>query len=166
MAKLKNFCDFCFVNLINLNLTLNLAYIIHIANALIKLLTRICQDNPDLEHLTIWSDSCVHQNRNSLVSAAIQRFIDSSVSRIEQIDQKFSEAGHSQIQEVDTAHSVIEKFLRRKFIYSPPALIDEIRKIPECKLKFVVVEMEECDYLDYHLLAHAYNYTIIPYTKV
>lgn len=138
----------------------------HIANALIKLLMRITQDNPDLEYLIIWSDSCVPQNRNSIVSAAIQRFIDSSVSRIKEIVQKFSEAGHSQIQEVDTAHSVIEKFLRRKFIYSPPALLDEIRKIPEGKLKFVVVEMEECDYLDYQLLAHAYNYTVIPYTKV
>lgn len=138
----------------------------HIANALIKLLTRITQDNPDLEHLTIWSDSCVPQNRNSLVSAAIQRFIDSSVSSIEHIDQKFSEAGHSQIQEVDTAHSVIEKFLRRKFIYSPPALVAEIKKIPDGKLNFVVVEMEECDYLDYNLLAHASNYSVVPYTKV
>lgn len=26
--------------------------------------------------------------------------------------------------------------------------------------------MEECDYLDYHLLAHAYNYNVIPYTMV
>lgn len=138
----------------------------HIANALIKLLKRITQDNPLLQRLTIWSDSCVPQNRNSIVSAAIQRFLDSSVSWLGEIDQKFSEAGHSQIQEVDTAHSVIEKFLRRKFIYSPPSLIGELRKIHEGKLKFVVVEMGEVDYVDYQLLAHAYNYTVIPYTKV
>lgn len=138
----------------------------HIANALIKVLNRITQDHPFLEYLTLWSDSCVPQNRNSLISAAIQRFLDSSVSRLEQIDQKFSEAGHSQVQPVDNAHSVIEKSLRHKFIYSPPALVEEIRKIPEGKLKFVVIEMEEVDYLDYQLLAHAYNYTVVPYTKV
>ncbi|KAG4065134.1 hypothetical protein HA402_007531 [Bradysia odoriphaga] len=138
----------------------------HIANAMVKLLTRITEDNPDLEHITVWSDSCVPQNRNSIMSAAIQRFIDSSISCIQQIDQKFSEPGHSKIQEVDTAHSVIEKSLRHKFIYSPTVLIDEIRNIPEGKLKFVTVEMEAADYLDYHHLAQGYNYTVIPYTKV
>lgn len=138
----------------------------HIANALIKLLTRIVQDNPHLEELTLWTDSCVPQNRNSIVSAAIQRFIDSSVSHLKRIEQKFSEAGHGQIQEVDTAHSVIEKFLRGKFIYSPSGLVEEIKKIPDGKLNFVVLEMEPSDYLDYRKLADAYDYTVIPYTKV
>lgn len=138
----------------------------HIANALIKILKRIADDNPMLEHLTLWSDSCVPQNRNSIMSAAIQYFLNTTESNLKKIDQKFSESGHGQVQEVDSAHSVIERFLRNKFIYSPPSLISEFQKLPENKLKFIVVPMEEQDYLDYQSLANAYTYTVIPFTKI
>lgn len=139
----------------------------HIANALIKILKRILADNPWIEHLTLWSDSCTPQNRNSIMSAALQCFLNSEESvNLRCIDQKFSEAGHGQVQEVDSAHSVIERNLRNKFIHSPPALIDEISKIPENKLKFVVISMEEKDYFDYQLIAHAYKYSSVPFTKV
>lgn len=139
----------------------------HIANALIKILKRVLADNPWIEHLTLWSDSCTPQNRNSIMSAALQCFLDSDESfNLRRIDQKFSEAGHGLVQEVDCAHSVIERFLRKKFIYSPTALLKEISEIPEKKLKFVVISMKETDYFDYQLIAHAYKYSTVPFTKV
>lgn len=139
----------------------------HIANALIKILKRVLKDNVWMEHLTLWSDSCTPQNRNSIMSAALQSFLDSDESfNLHQIDQKFSEAGHGLVQEVDSAHSVIERFLRNKFIYSPPSLLAEISKIPKKKLKFDVIPMEENDYLDYQSIAHAHKYSTVPYTKV
>lgn len=91
---------------------------VHIANALVTILKEIVEDNPLLEHLTLWSDSCVPQNRNSIMSTAIQYFLNSSASKnLKQIDQKFSESGHGLVQEVDSAHSIIERFLRKKCIY-------------------------------------------------
>lgn len=139
----------------------------HIANALIKILKRVLADNPWIEHLILWSDSCTPQNRNSIMSAALQCFLDSNESfNLRQIDQKFSEAGHGLVQEVDCAHSVIERHLRNKFIHSPTALLKEISEIPENKLKFVVISMKETDYFDYHLIAYAYKYSTVPFTQV
>lgn len=83
----------------------------HIANALIKVLKLIVEDNTSLEHLTLWSDSCVPQNRNSIMSAAIMNFLNSSASKnLKQIDQKFSEPGHGQIQEVGPTASLKNSF--------------------------------------------------------
>lgn len=116
----------------------------HIANALIKILKRILAENTWIEHLTLWSDSCTPQNRNSIMSAALQSFLDSDESfNLRQINQKFSESGHGLVQEVDNAHSVIERILRNKFVYSPPSLLKTISEIPERKLKFVVIPMEK-----------------------
>lgn len=46
----------------------------HLASALIKALKEIVLDNPQLEELILWSDSCVPQNRNSYVSGASTLF--------------------------------------------------------------------------------------------
>lgn len=48
---------------------------IHISNALIKILNQVVKDIPDLTKLILWSDSCVPQNKNSIImSCAIQTF--------------------------------------------------------------------------------------------
>ena len=38
-----------------------------IASALCTILQRITEDFPDIRNLTLWSDSCVPQNRNSIM---------------------------------------------------------------------------------------------------
>lgn len=139
----------------------------HLASALVKALKRIVLDNPEKEELTLWSDSCVPQNRNSYMSAAIQGFLNSNHSGcIQTIDHKYSEAGHGEVQNVDCAHSVIEKFLRGKFIYSPVSLVKQFHKIPPGKSEFVILEMDDSDYFDYEALAQASKYSVIPYKKV
>lgn len=101
------------------------------------------------------------------MSAALQEFLNSDNSgNLQHIEHKYSEAGHGEVQNVDCAHSVIEKFLRGKFIYSPVSLLKEFRKIPSGKSQFVILEMEHSDYFDYESLAKASKYTVIPYKKV
>lgn len=54
------------------------------------------------------------------MSAALQDFLKSEFSgNVKQIDHKYSEAGHGEVQKVDNVHSVTETFIRHKFLYSP-----------------------------------------------
>ena len=44
---------------------------IHIASALIRILKEILQDQPQFGKLILWSDSCVPQNKNAVMSFAL-----------------------------------------------------------------------------------------------
>ena len=79
---------------------------------------------PGFTHLTLWSDSCVSQNRNSDMSFALKRFLVKHPT-VRTITQKFCAPGHSSIQEVDNIHSRIEKALLIAEIYSPVSLLRE-----------------------------------------
>lgn len=68
-----------------------------LASSLTKILQAVFLDNPHLTKLILWSDSCVPQNRNSIMSVAIATFIKSHPN-IEQIEMKFSTPGHSCVQ--------------------------------------------------------------------
>lgn len=53
------------------------------------------KDTSQLEQLILWSDSCVPQNWNSYMSAALQDFLKSELcGNWKQSDYKYSEAGH------------------------------------------------------------------------
>lgn len=141
---------------------------VHIANALVKILKKVCEDNPQIEKLILWSDSCVPQNRNSIMSFALQHFLNSSdSSNLKIIEQKYGEPGHGNVQEIDAAHSCIERYIKNLEIWSPLTLIRTLVKIPKTwKLKFNVIQMIPSDYKDYQSLAVTLNYQIIPYTKI
>lgn len=79
------------------------------ASAVQAILTTICDQNPIITRIVTWSDSCVPQNRNSIMSTAMISFLLNRPN-IEHIIMKFSTPGHSGIQLVDNAHSQIEKF--------------------------------------------------------
>ena len=81
-----------------------------IASALLKVLDQFVQMHPTVPEIILWSDSCVPQNRNSLMAYALLSFIKKH-PHVTKITQKYSEAGHSMIQEVDSAHSSIEATL-------------------------------------------------------
>lgn len=141
---------------------------VHIANALIKILKKVVIDNPHLERIILWSDSCVPQNRNSIMSFALQHFLKSEDSgNLKIIEQKFGEPGHGTIQEIDAAHSCIERYIRNLEIWSPLSLIRILLKIPKTwKQKFVVIQMKKSDYINYQLTCGSYTYNTIPYSKV
>lgn len=78
-----------------------------IASALKRILDVVIDEN-ELTTLTLWSDSCVPQNRNSIMSNAILDFLREN-PQINKVKMNFSLPGHSCVQEVDNAHSAIEK---------------------------------------------------------
>lgn len=78
------------------------------ASAIVKILERAVQDHPEVTEIVTWSDSCVPQNRNSIMSFAIVEFLSRN-TKIRKITMKYSTPGHSAVQEVDNMHSNIEK---------------------------------------------------------
>jgi len=88
----------------------------------LRCLVAILADNPNIKNIVTWSDSCVPQNRNSIISTAMIHFLIKN-TQINSITMKYSVAGHSCIQEVDNAHSQIEKSLMHIEVWSPIGLI-------------------------------------------
>ena len=71
-----------------------------IASALIAILNDIVKEYPTLEKLCLWSNSCVPQNKNYMVTA-LKIFLYQHLN-LKQIEHKFCTPGHSNIQEVST----------------------------------------------------------------
>ena len=103
------------------------------ACAVVRILDEVLLDHPDLSEITLWSDSCVSQNKNSVMAMALTEFMKKHPN-LKIIIQKFSEAGHSSIQEVDNVHSVIERHLRHQEVYSPVGLLKKLNTIKNCKV--------------------------------
>lgn len=136
-----------------------------ISSALAKILNKICQANRNITKLTLWSDSCVPQNKNKINSTCIKHCIN-SFSNITQIIHKYSEPGHSSIQEVDCIHSVIEKYLKNLDIHSPLHLIRLLNNMNMPKAKLCVMQMLPGDFKSFSTMASNLNYSTIPFTKL
>lgn len=65
-----------------------------LASAVIFILTKIVEDIDSIEHIITWSDSCVPQNRNSIISTAMINFLINN-PKIKTITMKYSIPGHS-----------------------------------------------------------------------
>ena len=52
------------------------------ASAIVKILERVVQDHPEVTEIVTWSDSCVPQNRNSIMSFAIVEFLSRNILRL------------------------------------------------------------------------------------
>ncbi|CAH0546662.1 unnamed protein product [Brassicogethes aeneus] len=103
-----------------------------IASGLIKILDRVLVDYPEVKNIILWSDSCVPQNKNSIMSLALMKFLEQHPSIVE-IIQKFGEPGHSSIQEVDNLHSQVEKRLSGLDIFSPLGLLRLLQTVNQKK---------------------------------
>jgi len=136
-----------------------------IASALVCLLERLVNDHPDqLEEVVLWSDSCVPQNRNKIMTSAIMLFLQSHPS-IKVITQKFCEPGHSDIQEVDNVHSQLEKALQTSEVYSPLGLVRILCKVPR-KKPLKLTQLKKEDIREYRGEAENFRFECIPFSKV
>lgn len=134
-----------------------------IASALVAILDSVVQENPGLQSMILWSDSCVAQNRNSLVTLALKKFMEVHPC-IKQIEQNFCTPGHSAIQEVDNIHSHIEKILKISEIFSPVSLMRVLKKVrPQ---NSVVLQLIKEKFNDYGNANISLKYTQVPFTKV
>lgn len=123
-------------------------------------------DLPQITKLILWLDSCVPQNKNYVMSTALKCFLKSDDAKnLRIVEQKFSEPGRGNLQEVDAAYSVIERFVRKLEIFSPLGLIRWLCKIPKNKLEFKIIQMQTNDFLNYQLAASAaFKYSLVPYS--
>lgn len=128
------------------------------------LITQDINVHIQLCYLVLWSDSCVPQNRNSLMSAAISIFINEHPN-INSITMKFSTPGHSCNQEIDSVHSCIERVLKKTEYYSPLSLLRILLKV-NSKKPYKIMQLKEVDFKDYKVCASLYNYKAIPFCQV
>jgi len=135
-----------------------------IASALLATLDKVTARNPGVKKITLWSDACVPQNKNSAMAFAISTFLSSHAS-IEQISQKFGTPGHSSVQEVDNIHSQIEQCMRKTEVHSPVALLRLLKQV-NMRKPFVVIEMSEGMFFDFHSKAKAMAFRAVPFSKV
>ncbi|XP_076107556.1 uncharacterized protein LOC143075857 [Mytilus galloprovincialis] len=136
-----------------------------ISSALLKILEKVLEDFPSLETITLWSDSCIPQNRNSIVISALQHFMKSDRSySLKSVEQKFSEPGHSSIQEVDCVHSHIEKALNLSEIFSPVSFLRILTKVRKRSMK--VIQLQPEHFFDFQTASRTFKYNSVPFTKV
>ena len=136
-----------------------------IASALVSILEKVLLNNPLIKNIILWSDSCVPQNKNSIMSLAIIKFLKDH-PEIGTVTQKFCEPGHSNIQEVDSIHSQIERSLDLADIYSPISLIRQLLRIKYSKKPLKVVQLTHDKFFDYQKGAKLLNFDGIPYTQL
>ena len=136
-----------------------------LASAIIHLLEAITSRHSDTNSLILWSDSCVPQNRNQILSYALQLFIDTNKS-IQKIIHRYCEPGHSSIQDVDTLHSNIEGAIKRLEIFSPLTLIRLLTKLNPAGKEMYVRILKSADFKDYKSLAHCGQYEKVGYASV
>lgn len=134
-----------------------------IASALTVILKTILAEFKTLDTITLWSDSCVPQNRNSLMLSALKNLLFTTPT-LTTIEQKFSEAGHSTIQEVDNVHSHIEKALHLNEIYSPVSCMRVLTNVRKRSMK--VIQMKESDFMNFQKASLSYAFAEVPFTKV
>lgn len=77
----------------------------------------------------------------------------------------YSVPGHSCIQEVDNAHSQIEKKMKSLEIWSPLSLLKVILNVNN-KKPFIVLQMNSFNFKDFHSISKKYNFNLIPFFSV
>ncbi|KAF2905908.1 hypothetical protein ILUMI_00267 [Ignelater luminosus] len=136
-----------------------------IASVLIRKLDHVIDDFPHIKTIIFWSDSCVPQNKNSIMSLALMKFFEQHPT-MEEIVQKFGEPGHSSIQEVDDLHSQIEKKLSNLEIFSPLGLLHLLSTVNQRKPFKVFHMRENKDFRMYKEATQTMNFKKMSYASL
>ncbi|KAJ8914063.1 hypothetical protein NQ315_017584 [Exocentrus adspersus] len=134
-----------------------------IASAFIKILEKLVEEH-EFSDLITWSDSCVPQNRNSVIAYAVLKFMMDH-PHINSITMKYSIPGHSAIQEVDSIHSVIERELKKREFFSPIGIIRALKTINP-KNPYCIIQMNESNFKNYQDCAKKMNFKIVPFASL
>jgi hypothetical protein len=135
-----------------------------IASSLYLILEKIVSKHSNVESLILWSDSCISQNKNSIISYALINFIKID-QQINQILMKFSVPGHGCVQEVDNIHSLIEKTLRKSEVFSLNTIARLIENSNR-KNSYNVIKMEKENFKDFQSCSKIFNFQQIPFSKI
>lgn len=135
-----------------------------IASAFIKILDRVIDDHPGVTEIVTLSDSCVPQNRNSVIYFAMADFL-SRHPNIENITMKFSTPGHSAVQDVDNMHSNIEKAMAGSEFYSPVSFL-RVLLGANWKKPYCVIQLRETDFKDFQACSKHFLYKQVSFAMV
>ncbi|KAJ2952149.1 hypothetical protein O0L34_g4429 [Tuta absoluta] len=107
-------------------------------------------DERGIKNLLLYCDSCCGQNRNKMVLAALNHFLQTS-KNLEVIQINYLIPGHTYMP-VDSVHAVIENEVRKLTVWSPsqwPNFIQTARKRPR---PYEVNVLDHTDFLDFEEL--------------
>ena len=133
-----------------------------ISSALCVIVKKVLEDYPRLERIILRSDSCLPQNKNSIMVTDLKHIIQTTSINV--IEQKFSEAGHSCIQEVDNVHSHIDKALDLSEIFSPVSLLRVLLKVRPKHMK--IIQLKQKYFLNFQKTSKSFNFSAVPFTKL
>ncbi|GBL92981.1 hypothetical protein AVEN_54621-1 [Araneus ventricosus] len=134
-----------------------------IASAFHKILTVLTEENGITELIT-WSNSCIPQNRNSIISNTVLHFLKDN-PQVKSVTMKYSLPGHSCVREVYSVHSNIEKAINKINFYSPIGLIRILKQVNP-RHPYRVRKMRPDDFKDFQRTANLLIYKIVPFTIV
>ena len=123
-----------------------------LASGLIKIFDDVAKTFPEAKHYITWSDSCVPQNRNSIMTTAMIYFLTQH-RLVEDITMKYMVPGHSAVQDVDNMHSQIEKTLQSSEFYPPISLMRLILTVNR-KKPFTIIQMQSEDFKGFQNVAN------------
>jgi len=106
--------------------------------------------DPDVKHVTIYSDCCSGQNRNQYVCALLLYAVH-KLNNIDVIDHKFLIPGHTMM-ECDSMHSAIEHAQRHLAIYSLHEWVNVIKSARRYR-PYAVKSVEVSDFKNLKSLA-------------
>lgn len=81
---------------------------------------------------------------------------------VKRISQRFSESGHSRIQELDAVHSVVERHLRNISYYSPVSLLRALKSMNYDNVTLKLIQCHSADFFNYN--SASFGLSFIPYT--
>lgn len=101
---------------------------------------------PKVKHLTLYSDNCPGQNRNSIVASML--FYCLNKSALESIEIKFLEAGHTHM-ECDSIHATIETASKNAKIFVPSDWYNVINLAKKRGEPYKIHELEYTDFKNF-----------------
>ncbi len=118
-----------------------------IDSALIAILEKILSKHELIGYLTLWSDSCIGQDENSLMTYILTKFnLMKNYPYLKEIVIKFSVPGHGCVQEVDNIHSLIEKSFKNEEKLSLKK-VSHLIKTAKRKKPLTVIELKKDDFI-------------------
>ena len=120
-----------------------------IASCLYLYLNSVAGSSSGVKEVTLFSDTCGGQNRNQFTAAALH-FTTMGLPKLETVNHKFFESGHSQM-ESDTIHSAIELAKKKTKVYVQSQW-ETVINLARKSNPYMVIPMKHQDFLDFKLL--------------
>lgn len=136
-----------------------------LASAHNNILQSAIDDNPSVEEIVVWSDSCVPQNKNQMVSLSSLSILRQN-PQIKKITHKYGEPGHSFVQQIDCVHSAIDRHCKDVEFFSPISWISHMKKMDYPKVKLIMHQMEMQDFKNFSIISNQFEFNKIPFNHV